>query len=120
MATTVQTLLREFEDDIKKAEMYYSILSTLNNLDLRKKEIELISFVAVRGGVTSPAAREKFIEMFDSSNSSISNMISRLKKKNIFLNQHGKVKLNPVIALDFTKPLLLKISLNGETKATQS
>ena len=112
----VQRLKKDVQTDIQLAEKYYSILSAINNLHLTEREIQLISFTAIKGNITYANVREEFCKTYNSTSPSINNIISKLKKIGIFIKENGKVKVNPIISIDFTKDLTLEIKLvHGET-----
>lgn len=111
----VQRLKKDVSTDIQLAEKYYSILSAINNLHLTEREIQLISFTAIKGNITYANVREEFCKTYNSTSPSINNIISKLKKIGIFIKENGKVKVNPVITIDFKKDLTLEIKLvHGE------
>ena len=111
----VQRLKKDVSTDIQLAEKYYSILSAINNLHLTEREIQLISFTAVKGNMTYANVREEVCKTYNSTSPSINNIISKLKKVGIFIKENGKVKVNPIIVIDFKKDLTLEIKLvNGE------
>jgi hypothetical protein len=111
----IQRLKRSIETDIELAEKYYSILSAINNLHLTEREIQLISFTAIKGNITYANVREEFCKTYNSTSPSINNIISKLKKIGIFIKENGKVKVNPIIVIDFTKDITLEIKLvHGE------
>ena len=111
----VQRLKKDVSTDIQLAEKYYSILSAINNLHLTEREIQLISFTAIKGNITYANVREEFCKTYNSTSPSINNIISKLKKIGIFIKENGKVKVNPVISIDFKKDLTLEIKLlHGE------
>ena len=111
----VQKLKKEVYTDIQLAEKYYSILSAINNLHLTEREIQLISFTAIKGNITYANVREEFCKTYNSTSPSINNIISKLKKIGIFIKENGKVKVNPIITIDFTKNITLEIKLvHGE------
>ena len=111
----VQRLKKDVQTDIQLAEKYYSILSAINNLHLTEREIQLISFTAIKGNITYANVREEFCKTYNSTSPSINNIISKLKKIGIFIKENGKVKVNPIIVIDFTKDLTLEIKLlHGE------
>jgi hypothetical protein len=111
----VQKLKKDVSTDIALAEKYYSILSAINNLHLTEREIQLISFTAIKGNITYANVREEFCKTYNSTSPSINNIISKLKKVGIFIKENGKVKVNPIIVIDFTKDLTLDIKLvHGE------
>ena len=117
----VQKLKKDVSTDIALAEKYYSILSAINNLNLTEREIQLISFTAIKGNITYANVREEFCKTYNSTSPSINNIISKLKKVEIFIKENGKVKVNPIIVVDFTKDLTLDIKLvHGEAKHNDS
>ncbi len=111
----VQRLKKDVSTDIELAIKYYSILSAINNLHLTEREIQLISFTAIKGNITYANVREEFCKTYNSTSPSINNIISKLKKIGIFIKENGKVKVNPVIVIDFKKDLTLDIKLVHET-----
>lgn len=108
----VQKLKKEISDgELELAQKYYSILSVVNGLRLTEREIQLIAFTAVKGNITYANVREEFCKRYNSTSPSINNIISKLKKVGIFVKENGKVKINPVIVLDFKKDLTLEIRM---------
>jgi hypothetical protein len=111
----VQRLKKEVDTDLQLAEKYYSILSAINNLHLTEREIQLIAFTAIKGNITYANVREEFCKRYNSTSPSINNIISKLKKVGIFVKENGKVKVNPIIVIDFKNDLTLEIKLvHGE------
>jgi hypothetical protein len=110
----VQRLKKNISTDIQLAEKYYSIISAINSLNLTKREIQLISFTAIKGNITYANVREEFCKTHNTTSPTINNIISKLKKIGIFVKESGKVKVNPVIVIDFTKDVTLNISLTHE------
>jgi hypothetical protein len=110
----VQKLKKNVETDIELAMKYYSILSSINNLHLTERELQLISFTAIKGNITYANVREEFCKTYNSTSPSINNIISKLKKVGIFIKENGKVKINPIIVIDFTKDITLDIRLIHE------
>ena len=103
-------------DNYELAERYYSILSALNDLKLTQREVQLVAYAAVRGNMSYANVKEEFCKKYNSSSPTISNMISKLKKVKIFVKDGGKVRVNPMIALDFSKDVKLEIMLShGQT-----
>lgn len=117
----VQRLKKEVDSDMKLAMLYYSILSAVNSLNLTERELQLISFTAIKGNITYANVREEFCKTYNSTSPSINNIISKLKRIGIFIKENGKVKVNPVIVIDFKKDLTLDIKLvHGETNVNVS
>ena len=109
--TIVQTIKRPEEDLLSKAGTYYRILSSVNNLKLTDREIQLIAFTAVRGNISYSTNREEFCNLYSSSSPTINNIISKLKKQSILIKDASKVKVNPKILLDFNKDIVIQIAL---------
>jgi hypothetical protein len=66
--------------------------------------------------------REDFCSLYNSSFPTINNIVSKLKRTGILVKVGKQIVVNPRIALDFSKPLILQITLtlnnehsNGET-----
>ena len=117
----VQRLKKEVDSDMQLAMKYYSILSAVNSLNLTERELQLISFTAIKGNITYANVREEFCKTYNSTSPSINNIISKLKRIGIFIKENGKVKVNPVIVIDFKKDLTLDIKLvHGETNVNVS
>lgn len=107
----VQRLKHVNDDVLLRAEKYYSILSTINNLQLTKRELQLLAFTAVKGNISYAEYRKEFCTTYNSSAPTINNMISKLKKANVLVKANNKIKVNSLIQLDFNKPLQLEIKL---------
>jgi hypothetical protein len=116
--TILQKLKKSLKDKYAIAEKYYSILSVVNNLNLTKREIELVAYIAIHGTISYANRRTEFCNKYNTTSATISNLICRLKKVNVLIKEFGKIKVNPIIVIDFTKNLNLVIIIehNGETK----
>jgi hypothetical protein len=107
----VQKFLRKIEDNYAMAEKYYSVLSTVNGLKLTQREIQLVAFTAIKGNISYANIRTEFCEKYNSTAPTINNIISKLKKIGVFVKDGTKVKVNPIILLNFEKDLVLQITL---------
>jgi hypothetical protein len=107
----VQRLKTSIGDVIPMAERYYKILSAVNELNLTKREIQLIAFAAIKGNISYANIRKEFCELYNSTSPAINNIISKLKKMGIFVKDGTKVKVNPIILLNFEKDIVLQITL---------
>jgi len=110
----IQKLKKDVSTDIQLAEKYYSILSAINNLNLTEREIQLIAFTSIKGNITFANVREEFCKTYKSTSPTINNIISKLKRIGIFVKENGKVKVNPIIVIDFKKDIKLDIQLVHE------
>ena len=110
----VQKLAMQHSDKYKLAQKYYSLLSALNNLKLTEREIQLVAYTAIKGTITYANARAEFCQMYNTTTATINNIVSKLKKVGVFIKEDSKVKVNPVIVLDFDKHINLFIQLEHE------
>lgn len=112
MKTIVLQKLRKIEEnDVLLAERYYTILSAVNDLKLTQREIQLLAFTAIRGNISYANIRKDFCEKHGTTNASINNIISRLKKVGVLVKDGSKVKVNPQILLNFEHDITLELRL---------
>ena len=111
MKTTYQRLKKEIPDKFLLAEKYYSLLSTLNDIALTEREIQLVAFTSVRVNISYVDYRNEFCTRHSTSAATINNMISKLKKLGLLVKDGGRIKVNPVIVLDFDNDIKLEINL---------
>lgn len=116
MKVIVQRLERKVASDVEKAIKYYSVLLALNGVKLPQKQLYLLAFTAARGSITSPAARKEFVDTFNSSLASLENMKQELVKAGFLVQTDMKYRVNPSLALDFSKDIVLQINLVGSEK----
>ena len=99
------------KDSYVIAERYYSILSAVNDLKLTQREVQLVAFTAVRGNMSYANVKDEFCKKYNSSSPTISNIVSKLKKMHIFVKEGGKIKVNPLISLNFSLDVQMEIKL---------
>lgn len=109
----IQKIQRNERELIDIAVKYYSIMSTLNDLNIPARQIQLLAFTAIRGTITPMSAREEFVKMFSSSLNSLENMKGILYKRKLLVIQNRMYKVNPSILPDFTQDkYIFQISIN--------
>lgn len=111
MKIILQKLRKTEDDDYLLAERYYTILSAVNNLKLTARELQLIAFAAIRGNISYANIRKDFCDKYGTTNASINNIISKLKKMGILIKDGTKVKVNPQILLNFENDITLEIRI---------
>lgn len=109
-----QVLLRKVSSEREIAEKYYSVLSAINALGLTKSEIQLVAFTAIKGNITYANVRQEFCKEYKTTSPTINNIVSKLKKQNIFLKKGKLIYINPVIVIDFKNDVTLEINLKHE------
>ena len=110
----MEHIIQKIRKELTREEIaycYYSLISSVNQLGLRKKEIQLLTFTAIRGGITNPAAKKDFCEKYDSCFGTINNIIGRLTKLGIFVKKGNKISIAPALSLDFNKNIVIQLCL---------
>lgn len=113
---TIQKYSRSLASPFDVAVSYYSALSALNHLSLGEKEIQLVALIAT-SSMPHKQLREEFTERFKSSRPSVANMIAKLRKKKVLMEDNT---INSYAHPDFDSPIQLIVTLkvmtpNGET-----
>jgi hypothetical protein len=109
--TIVQRIKKKYSTAIEVAIKYYTLLFSLNDIPVTKREIQLVAFTAVRGTLSSGGRKEEFIEMFKSSKATVANMTSKLYELKLMEKIDGKIRVNPAIQLDFNNDILLQLHI---------
>jgi hypothetical protein len=107
----LQTLKYSAKDVYALAEKYYFILSTVNDLKLTPREIQLVAFTAIKGNISYNNIRKEFCNKHNTTIPTINNIIFKLKKIGVLVKMGEKVRVNPVILLNFEKDVTLEIKL---------
>jgi hypothetical protein len=110
----VQRMKKEEKDNFSIAQKYYSVLFSVNGIKVTERETQLISFMAVNGSISYKHVKDDFCKEFNTTNATINNMVSRLKQLGILVKDGSKVKIHPMILLDFNKDVVLQITLGHE------
>jgi hypothetical protein len=107
----LQTLKHSSVDVYALAEKYYFILSSVNNLKLTPREIQLVAFTAIKGNISYSNIRQEFCTKHNTTVATVNNIIFKLKKIGVLVKIGEKVRVNPVILLNFEKDITLEIKL---------
>jgi hypothetical protein len=114
--TTYKSSIRgSYVNPLDLSRMYYSILSVVGKMGLTERELDLLSYIATKGTISSVSSREEFIKTFNSSKQTINNIVSHLKKLGIlYKDKQSKVRINPKLLIgNETSEILLSINLNS-------
>jgi predicted HTH transcriptional regulator len=111
--TIVQKLKKQEQDVYASAQRYYGVMSAINSLSLTERELQLVAFTAVKGNISYKNIRDEFCEKYKSSAPTINNLISKLKKLGVFVKDGSKVKVKPVISLNFENDIVLEIKITS-------
>ena len=107
----VQKLKKASEDRYQLAERYYDIVSSLNSLNLTKREVQLVAHAVIHGNISYTYIKDEFCTKHTTSVQTIYNIVSKLMKLKVFIKDNGKIKVNPVIALKFDDGVRMEITL---------
>lgn len=107
----IQKIKKPVANEYAVAEKYYHLISTVNDLKLTEREIQLIAFAAIKGNISYANIRAEFCDKYKSSPPTINNIISKLKKIGVLIKDGTKVKVNPIIVLNFNNDITLEINV---------
>lgn len=112
---TVQKLRPTIDSEFEVAKRYYKVVSTLNGIDLKNLELNLLAWIAVKGSISNTNNRDVFCQTFDSTKSSVYNVVNKLTKRGFLYKIDNKIKIIPSISLNFKETVVIKITLDAET-----
>lgn len=110
-AITHQRWKKQCEDKFDIALRYYGLLSVLNSLSLTERELQLVAFTSVKGNISYANVRDEFCRRYNTTSPTINNMISKMKKLHVFIKDNGKIKVNPLLVINFDNNLKIEIQL---------
>lgn len=106
---TAQRIKISAESKRELAKRYYSTLFVLNGLKLTPTEALLMGFIATEGASWN---KKSFAKLHNCSGYSINNTVYQLKKKGLLEKRKGKIQIPEKLLPDFSKPMVLQISLD--------
>ena len=116
MGLKLLPIQKSFKSEFEIAKKYYSIVLLLNNLSITPTELNLLSFIAVNGTISTPPVRDEFMKEFDIHKNHVYNMQAKLQKLKLLIkDKENKVRVNPNIHPDFNNPdLILMVKLHKD------
>lgn len=97
------------------AYKYFSIISALNNLNLVKRDLQLLAYSLERN-LPINEIKDDFVEGFNTSLPTVGNIISKLYKLNVLQKDKRIVFINPVFLKDFNEDMLIAITFKHGDK----
>lgn len=70
-----------------------------------------MAYAAIHGNISYTHIKNDFCEKYSTSVQTIYNIVSKLMKLKVLIKDNGKIKVNPVIALNFNDAIKLEIML---------
>jgi len=95
-------------------QMYFRVVSAINDLQLTDRDISLLSFVANKGNISDKSLRMEFCVENNTTPDSINNIVSKLKRIGILIKQERVIGLSPIFRFDYSKDIQLQIDLKHE------
>jgi hypothetical protein len=116
----VKTVVKVFTDKIKAGVTWFRFISSINDINLTNRELQLLSFINLRGTISSLQAKEEFCKMFETSTGTVSNMTAKLLRQKVLIKEKSKIRINPFLRLDLDKDLVVRLYFNMEDKNQQN
>ena len=104
----VQKIVKEIPDAYTLAFKYFSILSVVNDMNMVKRDVQLLSYAISENALISDI-KEDFVEKFNSSMPTVGNIISKLYKLKVLEKKKREVSINKAHLLDFNNDLMLAL-----------
>lgn len=112
----LQKLKYTIDTPLELAEKYFAIISVLNNLELAKRELQLLAFTSIRGSIGSETSKQEYVKQYNSSVATVSNIISKLNKTNLLLKEQKRYVVNKSLMLNFNDAIVLGITFEHKKK----
>lgn len=118
----VKTIRKKFTDKIKAGVTWFTFITTINDIKLTQRELQLMAFINSRGTISSTSAKEEFCKLFDSSPATVSNMVSKLMSLKLLVKEKSKTKINQSLRVDFDKDFIVRfyIGVREEKEGKES
>lgn len=104
----VKTIRKKFPDKIAAGITWFTFITTINNINLTKRQLQLMAFINYRGTISSTSSKEEFCRLFKSSPATISNMVSQLTSLKLLVKEKSKTRVNPALRVDFDKDFVVR------------
>lgn len=106
----VQKLKSTLDTSFHMAERYYGIISTLNELFLTQRELQVLSFIATTD-LPVKDMKTSFCKEFSTTVATVNNVIYKLKKWKIITKDGKALKIHPSISPRFKEGVTLQIKM---------
>lgn len=107
------TLKKSYEDRYLMAQSYFRVILGVLGENLTPKELQLLSFIAVRGNILTTTIRNDFMERYNTTQATINNTLAKLKKRKLVIKEPGKIVVNPQIYKGMDSEVKINIGLYG-------
>lgn len=104
-------ITKSYSSAFELAYKYFSVVTALNSIKLKPREMELLVFTSIKGTISTGGAKHEFITMYGSSMGTIGNIIHVLSKHKLIVKKDKKYIINPVLNISFEDGILLTLDL---------
>lgn len=108
----IKTIKKSFDDKLKAGITWFKFIAAINNIQLTKRELELLSYINYRGTISSTSSKEEFCKLYDSSFGTVSNMTAKLTRVKLLVKDKGKTRINPALRVDFDKNFVVRFFID--------
>lgn len=108
----IKTIKKSFDDKLKAGITWFKFIAAINNIQLTKRELELLAFINYRGTISSTSSKEEFCRVYDSSFGTVSNMTAKLTRLKLLVKDKGKTRINPALRVDFDKNFVVRFFID--------
>ena len=117
MEKIVQKIKKQYNNEIEVGIKYFALICVLNDIPITLRELQLLSFIATKGSISSKRYKQEFMSMFSTTFSYTNALVTLLTKKHLVVKKDGKKILAPQFLKDFSKDIFLQLNINAkETK----
>ncbi len=82
---------KHYEDQLECVERVLSAILVLSGEKLAQKEIELLTYLTVKGTISNVTGRNEFLKIYNTTENTMNNVLGTLKKKGLVHKVSGKV-----------------------------
>jgi hypothetical protein len=108
---TYQKIRSTCKDKAVMSERYYKTVFILNGIGVTEREVQLLSYLSLHGGLLSKSIKLDFCNIYGSTLATANNIVSRLRKLGILTKEGKEVRINSLLRLDFSEGIELSVKM---------
>ena len=102
---------KKYDSHLECAERVLSAILSLSGEKLAPKELELLTFLTVKGTISNVTGRNEFLKVYNTTENTMNNVLGSLKKKKLVEKTNGKIiskfKLGEIFSRESTRSVKL-------------
>lgn len=88
----ILNIKKEYADELHCGERVVSAILALSGIHVTQRELELLTYLSIKGSVSSVNHRNDFLSKYKTTENSMNNALGSLKRKGLIEKLDGKVK----------------------------